>query len=1028
LSALQKLSRPTDTEDSFAGRFEGVAETCRSRTAIISDTWQPTYAELNVTANRLAHALLARQRTPGGRIAILMQHDSPLVAAVLAVLKAGNVVVGLHAADPIDHLRRIMDHVEPDLLVTDALHRELATEIAGAACAVLDFADHATGGPAHNPQLQIEPDLTAILAYSSGTTGRPNAVMLTHRRLVENNALHSRGLGIGPEDRIAQFGAMNTGLGIHTSLLALLNGAALCPFSLREKGFGDLAEWLVESGITVTSQAASTFRHFIGSLNDAQQFPHLRIVRISGEPGTWEDFAAFRRHFPPGCMFAHCFGLTELGIIAQLSLSHGDMVAKGRLPAGRPYEGIEIAIEDEEGNEVGPNETGQIVVRGRALAAGYWRDASLTAARFSPGPPGSGVRVFRGGDLGRFNAEGLLEFVGRRDEQVKVRGFRVMLTDVEDAVRQMPAVQNAAVCALEQPDGDVRLVAYVVPDRSISTSSEALRRALRAKMPDHMVPSSFVLLDRLPLTVTGKIDRTKLRHTDWPDGGKGLKESSSRASATPSRSEPSNNIQETLLDLWREVLNRPDIGTDDDFFLCGGDSLSAIDLVQRIEKRLRYRLPLTILTEAPTVTQLEARLKMVKPGAVGNDNMMRVHVTGRRRPLFVVHGLFGPAWGLLAALRSLGPDQPGYGLQPPGMDWHSAGLTTLRQIAAHCIGELKTVQPHGPYRLLGSSFGGLVVFEMALQLQKTGETVEYLGIVDSAPPRCLSGDGDGAWKENTAELPPPADSLDPLVLKYATHLPIQDNYVLDGPPEQNVFRGELTYFCCTGNPIVARGDRRHRWPQFASRFRLFQLNGGHDVAYHRGPSQTAFEDLLRATLNGEPRLESAPENVFGRAYRIEHREHGELLIGSMGDHYRVAQSHIHGHVDEVRVEADTIHFKGWAADLSGQQSVQTIAVFLDGRFLGYGTTGDARSDVAKYLAADSILYCGFNFEFRGGAAGGAAVKPRLFLLLSDGRAAELRLSALNRWPSARPFIQTYRLVVEWPRRLAASLTSPRGSL
>ena len=228
--------------------------------------------------------------------------------------------------------------------------------------------------------------------------------------------------------------------------------------------------------------------------------------------------------------------------------------------------------------------------------------------------------------------------------------------------------------------------------------------------------------------------------------------------------------------LWRDVLKRQDIGCDDDFFLRGGDSLSALDLLHRIEEELQYQLPLTILMEAPTVRQLEFRLEKSTLGAP--TNVIRIHTAGQQRPLFSVCGRYGHAVRLLPVLRSLGPDQPCYALQPPAMDWTTVGCATIQQMAAHYIGEVKAVQPRGPYRLLGTSFGGLVTYEMALQLQQSGEQVEFLGMVDTNPPTCVFEDALDvghsirleedprtgrpssieASNERVAEFPPPGSS------------------------------------------------------------------------------------------------------------------------------------------------------------------------------------------------------------------------------------------------------------------------------
>ena len=451
------------------------------------------------------------------------------------------------------------------------------------------------------------------------------------------------------------------------------------------------------------------------------------------------------------------------------------------------------------------------------------------------------------------------------------------------------------------------------------------------------------------------------------------------------QAEPPTKTLAILLALWREVLKRQDIGCDDDFFQFGGDSLSAIDLIHRIEEELQYKLPLTILTEAPTVSKLAARLATTALDAI--NNTICICAGGRQRPLFTMSGRYGNVIAWLPILRSLGPDQPCYGLQPPGMDWTNTRCATLPEMAAHYIGAVKAVQRHGPYRLLGASFGGLVVFEMALQLQRMGEPVEFLGIVDTNPPTCLF--------EGTADVAQPLlieDPHDTILLRVAeTHVRARRNYVLDSRLEQNLFRGELTYFYCAGNPIVAGHDRRRLWQRFTTRFRLLQLPGLHHTM-DREPQYTALQSFLNGCLNGQPLTESDPATVFERTYRIENGD--QRIFSSTGDVYRVEPDCIQGCVNVVKAYNETIQFTGWAIEPCKRRPPETIAVFLDDRFLGYGATGAWRPDVAIDLAATAAQYAGFDFYFRRVATARAMERPRLFALSSDGRAAELRIKEL----------------------------------
>ena len=597
-------ARPTE-EGSLAACFESIAKAYSSRTALVSDGGRASYEQLNSSANRIAHALLARRIAPEGRVAILMRYEPPLIAAVLAVVKTPLIAVVLRPTDPGDQLRQVVDHTDAEVILTDRQHRQLACELADSRRSVIEFDDYATQGPAHDPNIRISADSVAMLAYSSGTTGPPSTVMMTHRQFIEDSVRLSRGLQILHEDRIAQFAAINTGSGVKSSLLALLNGATLFPFAVDEKGLGGLGQWLREQEITVTLWPTSTFRAFTKTLADGLQFRAMRIVRVGGETTTSEDFAAFRKHFSPRCIFVHHFASTEVGNIAQLCLSHDTVVGRGRLPVGQACDGVEIAIEDEHGNDVRRGDVGEVVVRGNKLARGYWRDPALTRMRFPQGATADKPRVFRGGDLGRLNGEGLLEYVGRKDTQVKIRGFRVILSDVEEAVRSLPTVKDAAVCAQEDPGRGARIVAYVVLNAGMSKPASALRRDLRSRLPDHMIPSAFVALDALPLTTSGKVDRQKLMQIK-PSYVAGVKP-------------PLGPTETVLAAIWCEELDLPGVDRDDDFFSLGGDSLQAAALQARIHETFGVRLDFGVFANHSTLAELAAAVDRSRANAAGDE-------------------------------------------------------------------------------------------------------------------------------------------------------------------------------------------------------------------------------------------------------------------------------------------------------------------------------------------------------------------------------------------------------------------------
>ncbi|MBL8836132.1 MAG: AMP-binding protein, partial [Alphaproteobacteria bacterium] len=564
-----------------------------ARPAIAAGDWRPSYAELDATANRIAGALIERGAVAGDRVAILMDHDGAQIAAALAVLKAGCIGVALNPSQPPASIGATIEHAQPTLVIADRARRALA---AAAGSAIVDYEAALAAGSARDPDLAIPAEQTAFLVYTSGSTGRPKAIMRTHALLRQNAARHGRGVGIAADDRLTLLASLSGGQGIGVMWTALLAGAALCPYPIAERGFAALADRLDADRATTFISSASVFRGFARTLPSDRRFPLIRAVRIASETATAEDFEAFRRHFPASARFVHSYGCSEVGNVAQHVVSPGERVEAGRLPVGLPADDLAVAVVDEGGRPLPAGEVGTIVVTGRHLAAGYWREPALTAERFAPAPGVPGLRSFRSGDLGRFDAAGRLAIVGRSDSQVKIRGQRVELAAVEAAILEVPGIEQAAACAVPRADGDARLVAYIVAPTDSTATIARLRRCLRAALPRAMVPTAFVAVDVLPLTPHGKIDRAALvaRHP---------------LPAPPSAGgTPQGAIERRVAAIWAEVFESSAVGRDDDFFALGGDSLTAAIVAMQVHDALAVDIELAAFAAHPTVARFAAEV------------------------------------------------------------------------------------------------------------------------------------------------------------------------------------------------------------------------------------------------------------------------------------------------------------------------------------------------------------------------------------------------------------------------------------
>jgi amino acid adenylation domain-containing protein len=970
-------------ESSIVERFRAVVSRVPFCLAVQDSIGSLTYAELDVIANKIAAATIAATKGRKGPIAILLRASTGLPAAIIGVLAAGRAYVALDPDVPNERNALIISESN--------------------ACAVISTSDVAALAQAYLPDdlplinihclpslepiksmCSPSPDDLAAIYYTSGSSGVPKGVAWSHRSIIHWIQVFTEIARISHSDRMALLFSPTVSASYRAIYSTLLNGASLHVLPPLELGLPALLQEIRRRGITIYHSVPSLMLRIAGSMGAGERLDTVRLVCIGGDRVGWNDVDGCRRVFAPDVQIYSVLTSTEAGPFAH-GFIEGNIGQTVHPLVGRPACGWKVTLAHDDGSPVAAGQLGEMIVVGPFIGLGYWRGTNGLDP-FPADVADPKARVFRTGDLGVQSPDGSIEYVGRRDQQIKLSGHRIELGDVESALKSCDGVRDAAVVVRRDQTGAPQLLAAyceIDPAARRSTSSE-LRGMLTAILPLHMMPKSITIVDALPRLPSFKIDREELQRRDAVLGHQFATE------RTPAL-EQSCDTQQILLELWRDALNRPEIGLDDDFFLSGGDSLSAVDLFARIEKKLKRKLPLTVLTEAPTVRLLETCIRMAELGHAGN--MVRVHVCGKRPPLFVVHGVHGHTIGLLPTLRWLGPDQPAYGLQPPRMDWASAGCKTLQQAAAYFVQQVKAVQPHGPYRLLGTSFGAVVVFEMALQLQRLGEEVEYLTLVDAQPPACRVDGSLDRWPgHNIPQLQQsgPIESLHFRV--YQTHQRMMQGYLLDNRLEQDIFRGELTFVCCMGNPILADGDRRRLWQHFAWRFRLLPLHGPHDVA-QPGSDPIPFRSLLRASLDAAPTCVADPSAVFDRKYRIGIRHWCESILGSRGDVYPIIRRHSQGNIDGIFIDPESIQFKGWALEPCRTQRANTIAVFLDGRFLGYGGTGERRPDVQEKIGAPSVLHAGFNFHFRHDAVGDtndhAMKRARLFILSEDGTAAEL---------------------------------------
>jgi amino acid adenylation domain-containing protein len=579
-----------ETEQSIPDRFEEIARRFPKSLAVKGRNVAHDYAELNNNANHVAHAI---SRLCGDRqepVALFLNHDARTIASILGVLKAGKMCVPMDPSHPQERAAYVLQDSQAQLIVTDNKNFPIARTFAQPTSRLLNVEELDTRPVVDNLGLSITPDTFAYILYTSGSTGRPKGVIHNHRNVLHNAMRYSSGCHIGPEDRVTLLASLGTGQGTPTAFSALLNGATLCPFNIREEGMANLAEWLIIEKVTVYISAPTVFRQFAATLTGEEKFPSLRVIRLGAEQVRRGDVDLYKKYFSPQCVFAIFLSATETGNFAQYFIEKDTEITGNIVPVGYAAQDMEILLLDDTGSEVGVTEVGEIAVKSRYLSPGYWRNSDLTERAFKPDPAGGSAKIYRTGDLGRKRSDGCLEHLGRKDFQVKIRGFRVELEEIETILRLHPAVRESVVEARTDESETHRLVAYIVLHADQAVTPSELSTYMKAKVPDYMVPSTFVFLDSLPLTPTGKIDRKALPQPD-----------KSARTCSASFVAPRSAIEKKLADVWCEILGLERVGIHDSFFDLGGHSISATQIVIRLERIFDLDLSMATLLVNPTV-------------------------------------------------------------------------------------------------------------------------------------------------------------------------------------------------------------------------------------------------------------------------------------------------------------------------------------------------------------------------------------------------------------------------------------------
>lgn len=598
--ALDSYNKFTEeeVEQSVPERFEKMVRLHADRLAVKEGDQSLTYDALNQTANRIARAILAQCGDGDECVALLFNQSIDGIAAMLAALKAGKIDAMLDPANPVPMMRNLLDNSQARLVVTNNRSCLVARKLVGGRIPLLNIDELDSSRCGENLNLPTRSESPARIIYTSGTTGEPKGVVVNHRRILHTVKSNTNSYLVCTRDKVALLGSLHTDQGMTTSYVALLNGATVCLFDVGKKGLTDLANWLNGEQISIYISVPAVFRAFARGLAAGQAFPHLRVIKLTSDQVAHTDVELFKTHFSQ-CRLNIILGSTETGSLCHYAMDKETDLASEIVPVGYPVEGIELLLVDENGKELGNDQIGEIVVRSRHLALGYWRRPDFTRAKFFPDPEGRDKRIYRTGDLGRRRSDGRFEHLGRLDSQVKIRGYLLETAEIESVLVRHPAVREAVALARQDGSGDKRLAAYVVAQTRTPTVGE-LRIYLEERLPDYMIPSSFFLLDAMPTTITGKIDRQALLNLD-------------QAGLPLDRPyvEPRARLETQLAKIWGDVLSIGSVGVHDNFFDLGGHSLAAMRIISKANEMFGTELSMRALLDAPTVAGLAGCIETV---------------------------------------------------------------------------------------------------------------------------------------------------------------------------------------------------------------------------------------------------------------------------------------------------------------------------------------------------------------------------------------------------------------------------------
>ena len=707
-------------------------------------TREMTYLELNNSVNIVAKLIQERGVVEETNVAIIMERSRFMIMGIMGIMKAGASYLPIDPSQPPKRVSFMLNDASSRLVLTDSANLPKMKAISDKKW--LSNSPEFICLDACLKEIQLEQyvnppgpalDQAAYAMYTSGSSGQPKGVLVEHRALASFTQSAIDLYGVGPDDRILQFASPSFDASVEEIFPCLASGATLALRS--ESMIRSIPHFLAacnDLGITVLDLPTAFWSQMVASLESGGAVlpKSLRLVIIGGEQAPYETVMVWMKIVGENVRLVNTYGPSEATVVAtaiELSGKRSLLSIRKQAPIGMPLRHVKTYVLDHNLKPTPIGTPGELFIGGEALARGYINMPERTSEFFIADPFGGSVsgRLYRTGDRVRYLEDGSLEFLGRFDRQVKIRGFRVELEEIEAALESFEEIQQAVVVPWKNDSNSWTLTAFLIPSPLSKIDAEELRGKLTLRLPDFMVPSSFAILDKLPMTPAGKIDFQTL-----------VKSASLFQSVADSIVPPRNPVEKALTEIWSEVFGRDMVGITDNFFDLGGHSLLSLQIIDRVNRAGLYLTPAQFM-QNPTIEKQAQIISTARPSSGLEEwtSLVELQPYGSRPPLYFIHSTPGDVLGYANMINRLGADQPCFGFQSLGLRDPGLSHKTVEQMASFYVDELLAFQPNPPYCLVGWCYGGIVAAEMALQMASRGFNPALLVLIETPFPRMKTG-------------------------------------------------------------------------------------------------------------------------------------------------------------------------------------------------------------------------------------------------------------------------------------------------